>query len=106
MNYIVTAIADAEPLAEAIGRLYATSLDKVWPIRSTFPNGDIDPDISHATYYWVIGKPSATGTQAAFLVDTFVTSCMGQEVETTYGDVTVPTETQELTESWFPEVER
>lgn len=101
-NYIVVPIADAEKYHEATGRIYAASLNEVYPIRAHFQNGDPDPDITHGTFYWCDPMPSRTGTEAAFLVDETLGALLGQSCETTLGECTLPTETQELTEAWFP----
>lgn len=98
---IVVPVADSEKYHEATGRLYADSIQEVYPIRSHFPNGDIDPDLSHGTFYWCDPRPSRDGTQVAFEVDEVLSGLLGRTCETTLGECTLPTDTQDLDEDWF-----
>lgn len=100
--YIVVPIADSEKVHEAIGRLYAASINEVYPIRSHFSNGEIDPDITHSTFYWCDPQVSRDGTEVAFPVDETLEPLLGQSIETTLGNCNVPTEQRNLDASWFP----
>ncbi len=101
--YMVVPIAQSEAVHEALGRLYAESEEEVWPIRSHFVNGDPDPDLTHATFYYVDARAGANGTQVGFPADEdpLMTSWLGREVETTLGTVTLPAATTALEDEWF-----
>lgn len=116
-DFIVVDVVDgnsAEAAREAIGRLYAESRDEVWPIRSRFPpvppatEGEFDPDITHGTFYYWDPRPNVGGTKVAFGPagdqdeEALMAFCLSKTVETTLGEVVLPSETEDLDENWFP----
>lgn len=96
-DYIVCEIADAELLRSALGILYAQRAEIPYPMPGP-------------TWYVWDPMPSASGTQAAFGPldslggpDTdFGEWCLGREVETGLGTLTVPADSESLSETWFP----
>lgn len=105
MNYLVVDNADAAKVNEALGRLYAASMDPPadWPILGRFADtGEIDPDPAHATYFYQEPKPGVNGTQTAFFADALVQTWLGQTVQTGLGEVTLPSAVTALEDDWFP----
>lgn len=116
MDHIVVDVVDsnsAEAAREAIGRLYAEKRGEVWPIRSRFPpvppatEGEYDPNILNGTFYYWDPRPNVAGTKVAFGPAgdqdeaELMTYCLGKTVETTLGEVVLPSATEDLDENWF-----
>jgi hypothetical protein len=111
-TYIVVDIANAdtaEAAREAIGRLYAESLDKAWPVPACFPSGARDPDILHSTFYYWDPRANGDATKVAFgpagdeTEEALMAFCLGKTVVTTYGAVILPSATEDLEDEWFAE---
>lgn len=110
-DFIVVDVVDgnsAEAAREAIGRLYAEIREEVWPIRSRFPPvppatvGEYDPVIQNGTFYYWDPRPNVGGTKVAFGPPgdqdetDLMAFCLGKTVETTLGEVVLPSATEDL----------
>lgn len=95
-QFLVVPSADAEKAREALGRLYAESIGKPYPIPSNPPTPGAE------TKYYVDPKPSTDGQRAALgPKDAFIDGVLGKTVETTSGPYTLPTQYESLESSWF-----
>lgn len=94
-RYIVVGVADAQLARVIIGRLYAERHDVPYPVPG-------------ALYVWD-PRPSLSGTEVAFGPielfegeEDFGDWCLGRELVTDLGTLSLPDEAQELEASWFP----
>ncbi|HEV7717220.1 MAG TPA: hypothetical protein VGO53_16600 [Steroidobacteraceae bacterium] len=105
MNFLVVPNEDADKVNEALGRLYAASMDPPadYPIVGILSDTGLpDPDPDHTTRYYQQPRPGVNGTQTAFFADALVQTWLGQTVQTDLGEVTLPSEVTVLANSWFP----
>jgi len=98
-EYLVVPLVDAQQVREAIGRIYAASLGRAWPITA---EGTDPAEHVADTLYYIDPLPSADSSAVAFGPrDEVIDACLGQTVTTTDGVYVLPAECQALARDWF-----
>lgn len=101
-EYIITTKAEADDVREALGRAYASTLGKAWPI----PPDVRGPGrtVSGETLYYADPLDSADELEVAFKIDDDLAVELGKQVAITDGSkVDLPPTREPLDDAWFKE---